>query len=304
MSSDTSLERESGTNRGYRYSELLDDQCAGQTLLEYLSRRYRHSSEDTWRGHITDGRVLIDGEPVRDPKHPLSPGHTLVWARPPWREPEAPGSFALLYKDADVLGVAKPRGLPTLPGGGFLEQTLLGRLRRAFPEASPLHRLGRGTSGVVLCSRHRTSRRKWTSLWPQVSRTYRGLVEGRFPPGETRVDAPIGTVPHPLLGRLAAVAADGKPAVSLVRLLEHRGAHSLVEVRIETGRTHQIRIHLAAAGYPLAGDPLYLRGGVPSPGDDTLPGISGYWLHAERVELGQLTIECVPPPVLRLGAGD
>ena len=194
-----------------------------------------------------------------------------------------------------------------MPGGGFLERTLLRLVAAHDPAASPLHRLGRGTSGITLFARHKTSRRHLTNAWRTgaVERNYIGLVRGRPPWQEVRVDEPIGPVPHARLGSVAALNPDGKHAKSHVRLVEHRESTSLVEVTIETGRTHQIRIHLAALGYPLEGDPLYPVGGVPDASGSSLPGDLGYFLHAQSIRFPHpaqdrsVRITCLPPPILR-----
>jgi len=89
--------------------------------------------------------VLLDGQPA-DSESVLRRGCELVWQRPPWIEPDAPGTFSVLYEDNDLLAVAKPAGLPTLPGGNFLKATLLRLVRAYAPDAAPLHRLGRWTS--------------------------------------------------------------------------------------------------------------------------------------------------------------
>ena len=197
-----------------------------------------------------------------------------------------------------------------MPGASFLERTLLFRVRSVDERAAPLHRLGRGTSGIVLFTRNRNARRFMTSAWQagRVERRYRALVEGEFPKGARTINEPIGLVPHARLGSIAAPHPEGKPARTHASLLEARDASSLVDVRIETGRSHQIRIHLAALGYPLVGDPLYPIGGVPRKDETALPGDLGYWLHALNVRFPrpndgrEVSIDCHPPPPLRTRA--
>jgi len=293
-------------NAGFEYREEIGPEAAGRTVLAWLSRRYRHSTEATWRERIASGEVRLDGEAALA-MHVLRPGQSLVWRRPPWEEPPAPLSFAILYRDESLLAVAKPRGLPSVPNGGFLEHTLLFRVGRLHPEAVPMHRLGRGTSGLVLFARTEAARRRVAAEWRagRVEKTYRALVAGVPSAQSFTIDSPIGLVPHPRLGRVHATSPAGRPAVSHARVLARRGDATLVEVTIPTGRPHQIRIHLAAAGHPLVGDPLYVAGGIPGPRPG-LPGEGGYRLHAHRLALahpiggGRLVLECSPPPELRL----
>jgi 23S rRNA pseudouridine1911/1915/1917 synthase len=294
-----------GLNQGYSYSETLGGAATQLTVLEYLSQSYRHSSSDEWRSRIDEGLVLIDGRPAGR-EDVLRRGQTLVWRRPPWQEPSAPLVFAILHEDEHLLAVAKPAGLPTLPGGGFLNHTLLALVRRYSAEATPLHRLGRGTSGVMLWARTGLARRRILSDWQtKVRRVYRTLVQGVLGENESTIETPIGLVPHPLLGTVFAATPLGKPSLSRIRLLERRTDTSLVEVELLTGRPHQIRIHLAAAGHPLVGDPLYATGGVPHKESRALPGDLGYLLHAEQMqfphpETGRpVEVTCLPPPSLR-----
>jgi 23S rRNA pseudouridine1911/1915/1917 synthase len=201
-----------------------------------------------------------------------------------------------------VVAVAKPRGLPTLPGAGFMDTTLLARVRAAYPEARPMHRLGRETSGLVLFARTHEAAAAIQAAWRghRVEKGYRALGQGTAGPDALVITAPIGPVPHPRLGTVQAASPLGKPALSRVRVLDRGGRGTLFEVWIETGRPHQVRIHLAWAGHPLVGDPLYGPGGMPLADDPGLPGDGGYFLHAERLRFRHpasgLPMELYAPP--------
>ena len=295
-------------NHGFEYREVLGADAAGLTMLDYLTQCYPGFPREVWLDRIESGRVLLDGIPSMQSAI-LRPGQHLSWLRPPWEEPEAPLSFAILYQDADLLAVAKPGGLPTMPGGGgFMEHTLLSLVRRHFPGASPLHRLGRGTSGIVLFAATQEAASKTLQAWRsgEILKVYRALATGHPVGDEFEVDTPIGPVPHSILGTVHAASPFGKPAHSHIKVLERRDAGSLLQVRITTGRPHQIRIHLAAAGHPLVGDPLYVAGGVPAENSRALPGDPGYFLHHTILGFphpasGKWTeIHCMPPSLLRL----
>lgn len=299
------------SNAGYAYRQQVARGAAGQTVLGFLATRYTHSSPAEWCSRLARGEIALDGETLREDAL-LRAGQTLVWTRPPWSEEEVPLCWALLHRDPHLLAVAKPSGLPTAPAGGFLAHTLLTRVRTWFPEATPAHRLGRGTSGLVLFTRTREAGAALARAFREgrVRKLYRARVTGMPVPEAFSVDTAIGPVPHPILGTVFAAAPGGRPALSHVRVLERDGASSLVDVEIETGRPHQIRIHLAAAGFPLLGDPLYAPGGLPrTDAAPALPGATGYALHARAVELlhpvtgAPLALSCSPPPGLRLARG-
>jgi len=242
----------------------------------------------------------------------LRPGQKLIWRRPPWEEPDVPLAFAVLYRDEYLLAAAKPAGLPTMPGGGlFMENTLLTLVRRRYPEVNPLHRLGRGTSGVVLFARTPEVFAKMSQAWnrEEILKSYRALVVGVPVAEEFDIGVPIGRISHPFLKTIhAAVSrsdATGKHARSHAHVLERRGDCALMDVRIFTGRPHQIRIHMAAAGHPLAGDPLYGVGGIPLADGRAVPGNTGYYLHSALLGFSHpvtktwIEIRCHPPPILR-----
>ena len=281
-------------NHGYRYDEIARTDGG---LLDHLAR-HTHSDRATWAGRIAAGQVTIDG--VRaSAEATVRAGQSIVWAKPPWEEPSADLTYALLYEDEWLLAVDKPAGLPTLPGGGFLEHTLLAVVQARTAGAIPMHRLGRGTSGVVLFAKDADTASAVQRAWSDVEKIYRALVVGT--PEAGVIDVPIGLVPDPVVGQLYAAMPEGKRARSHVMVVRD----SIVEVRIETGRPHQIRIHLAAVGHPLLGDPLYGPGGVRAEGNTARPGDVGYTLHAWRLGLAhprtgeRITIESPLPPSLR-----
>ena len=293
-------------NSGYSYRERVRPQAAGLSVLDYYARFYPHSDRQTWGARLAAGEVELNGHPAAGSES-LRPGDRLAWHRPPWAEEAVPLHFSVLYEDAHILAVHKPSGLPTLPAGGFLDHTLLALLRRQWPAATPLHRLGRGTSGLVLCSLTPAAGSRLTADWREgrIHKRYRALSVGVAAQEKYDITAPIGLVDHPRLGQIYAATPAGKPSRSRAQVLERRGGSTLFQVDIETGRPHQIRIHLASAGLPLLGDPLYLPGGQARP--DALPGDLGYLLHAERLEFRHpaggehLSLSAPVPPELRSG---
>jgi 23S rRNA pseudouridine1911/1915/1917 synthase len=297
-----------GRNAGHTYAEQLGHSADGCTLSHFLARRYRHSPERAWIERIRQGRVKLDGA-VADPGTRLAAGQWLSWERPGWIEPPAPLGFGVLYDDGDLAAVAKPSGLPMLPAAGFLEHTLLHQLRRYRKGLRPLHRLGRYTSGIVLCAENKRSRAALARAWggPNVRKIYRALASGKPTRSSFEIVMPIGPLPYAPLGTLNAASPAGKPARSLVRVVERRKNDFLCDVEIFTGRPHQIRIHLAVAGHPLVGDPLYVEGGVPPAGCRAVPGDGGYALHAMELSFPHplsdrsVTVRCAPPPGLRNG---
>ncbi len=289
-------------NSGSSYREQVGPQASGQRVLDYLSTSRRHSSRVEWADRLSRGEVELDGAVARADAV-LRPGQMLVWHRPPWLEADVPMHFALLHEDEAVVAVIKPSGLPTMPAGGFLQGTLLSLVRARYPEASPMHRLGRFTSGIVLFARTHAAAASLARAWRghEVRKRYRALGSGVATFERLEITAPIGPVLHPVLGSVFGALPDGKPSHSVASVLERRADSTLFEVEITTGRPHQIRIHLAWVGHPLVGDPLFGPGGLPKDVQPGLPGDGGYWLHAERLEFlhpltGDVMVLHAPPP--------
>ncbi|MBE9111621.1 RNA pseudouridine synthase [Nodosilinea sp. LEGE 07298] len=311
-------------NQGWIYSDRITPAEAGLSVLDFYTNRYRHSSREKWRDRILSGQIRRNGIPLT-PDDRLEAGETLAYHRPPWEEPDAPLEFEILYEDEDLMAIAKPSGLPVLPGGGFLTHTLLHQLRLRYPENPPIpvHRLGRGTSGVMVLGRSPLARSVLsrqlrdstaTAHDPQaphpIRKTYRALIGPSNLPDTFTLTTAIGKVEHPALGYVYAASPTGLPSYSDGRVLQRWPDSTLVEITIRTGRPHQIRIHLAAAGFPLLGDPLYGVGGMPICPEGfeneivPVPGDVGYHLHAFRLKLIQprtqepMELVCQPPKVL------
>lgn len=309
------MREDTPTNQGWTYENRIQQNAAGETVLQFYLRRYPHSSREAWRNRILSGDVRLNDRPTT-PGARLSAGQRLTYHRRPWREPDAPCAFALIYEDEHLIAVDKPAGLPVLPGGQRLRNTLLARVREQYPETpgpAPLHRLGRGTSGLVLFARTELAGRSLSEDFRnrRIRKIYRALVAGTDMPDRFAVDAPIGRIPYAPTRYLYAATIRGKPARTECRVLSRDpdNNRSLIHVDLVTGRAHQIRIHLAANGNPLIDDPLYRAGGLPV---DTpagvrapLPGDVGYHLHAHQVHFTHpatgrnVHLTCPPPPILR-----
>jgi 23S rRNA pseudouridine1911/1915/1917 synthase len=275
-------------NRGYIYRATVEPVHAGATLLDYHVARFPHSDGATWRVAIEEGRVLVGGARSHSDRI-LRVGDELEFHRPPWNEEVVPLEFRVVHEDEHVLVVDKPAGLQVLPAGRFLEHTLLRQVqgsRADRRESAPVHRLGRGTSGLVLFGKHAAARAYLSRQFEDGSarKTYLALVAGTALPLSCRARQPIGPRAH---GPLTIYCAEpsGKPSLTRLRVLRRdpAGQRSLVAAQPITGRPDQIRIHLAACGAPLAGDPLFGPGGVPI--SDARPGEGGYFLHATALRV-------------------
>ncbi len=290
-------------NQGFNHTQLLKAPAAGQSLETYLAARYQHSDLPTWQARIANAELWIDGH-LAQAHDILQAGMTLEWRRPPWEEPAVPTAVPVLYQQGGVVVVSKPSGLPTQPGGGFFQNTLVHWVKENFG-AAPMHRLGRWTSGAVLCSSNRVVgagiAHQFSSR--RIHKRYRALLQGLPEQDRTEVTVPIGPVPYAPLGTLHAANPQGRASKSEFIVLERRQESSLCDVHIASGRPHQIRIHSAAMGHPLVGDPIYAPGGLPIPGTTALPGDPGYHLHSAELgfkhpETGERVTIIAPAPEL------
>src|SRR5277367_5097566 len=283
-------------NRGYAYTSIISSKYHGRILLSHLASLYPHSTAQAWQQNLNNREVTIDGVTASGSES-LTLGQTLIWNRPPWVEPDTPQHFEVLFDDPHLLAVNKPGGLPTLPGGGFMENTLLRLVQKQTPNANPVHRLGRATTGIVLFAKTAQAAAKLGADWntPRIQKIYRALAQGIAEHDAYEILTPIGLVPHPLIGSVWAASPSGKPSKSLAKVISRAPSSTAssgtassgtagtttFQVSLNSGRPHQIRIHLASIGHPLVGDPLYGSTGQPLENLPGLPGDGGYFLHAQ-----------------------
>ncbi len=247
----------------------------GMRLDKFLAAVPAVGSRAAAQRLIAGGRVLVDGE-ARPKNHRLRGGELVeIEFPPPAATSLEPREMALEipYEDRYLLVVDKPAGLVTHPAPGHGDDTLVhGLLARGIAGGDPrrpgiVHRLDRDTSGLMVVARDEETHRLLAEMLArhQVERVYITLVHGLFETREGTVEAPVGR--DPAHRQRMAVSAGGRDAVTHFRVLRSwdRGpsgggdGYSLLEVRLETGRTHQIRVHLAAIGHPVAGDAVYGR---------------------------------------------
>jgi 23S rRNA pseudouridine1911/1915/1917 synthase len=265
------------------------DQAAAELFGDYSRARLQK-----W---IRAGELRVDGEP-RKPTHHVLGGEILqLDAEPELSQDVLPQPIPLdiVHADDDIIVLDKPAGLVVHPAAGNPDGTLQNALLSfdaslaALPRAGIVHRLDKDTSGVMVVAR---SLRAHANLVEQLqtramSRVYRAIVGGEIIAGGT-VDAPIGR--HPVDRKRMAVVTAGRPAVSHYRVAERFQGLTHIEVTLESGRTHQIRVHMAHIGHALVGDPVYGRAsrrrrGMSDALAEVLRAFPRQALHAKRIEL-------------------
>jgi RluA family pseudouridine synthase len=235
----------------------------GLSVLEYLATRFAYLPEATWSQFIRDGRISCQGV-LLDVTCPVARGDTIRCELPDFEAPVVNLDYTVVYEDEWLLGINKPAGLRVHSGGKFVNANLIYHLRHVheppYPAANLVNRLDADTSGLVLLARDKSI---LTQLMRQfadgsVDKRYLAVVAGRPTPADGTIDLPLGPVKDARVPRFGVDRSEGKSAVTHYKTVRELSRDfTLLELHPETGRTHQLRVHLAAIGHPIAGDALY-----------------------------------------------
>jgi 23S rRNA pseudouridine1911/1915/1917 synthase len=285
----------------------------GTRLDRYVADQLPNLSRGTVQGLIESGRVRVDGQ-QRKPKFRMTPGEVVSVEIPPPQIDEIlpdPIPLAIVYEDADVIVVDKPAGMVVHPAPGHPRGTLANALLAHVPGISVggsqrpgiVHRLDKDTSGLIVAAKTDRGRTALVTQWESrsVEKTYLALVSGSVADEDATVDAPIGR--DPKNRQRMTVLRSGRPAVTHFHVVGRFPDTTLLEISIETGRTHQIRVHLAFIGHPVVGDQLYGRA------RPTDPPLERQFLHASvlafRLPIGTaLRVEAPLPDDLQAVLGE
>jgi 23S rRNA pseudouridine1911/1915/1917 synthase len=243
----------------------------GQRLDQALAELFPDYSRSRIKEWILDDRVKVNGKIINKPKEKVLGGEeiaidALIEEEARWEPQNIP--LDIVYEDSDILVINKPRDLVVHPGAGNPDGTILNALLYYYPEivdvprAGIVHRLDKDTTGLMVVAKTVPAQTRLVEALQarEITREYEAVAIGTMTAGGT-VEEPISR--HPTKRTHMAVHPMGKPAVTHYRIMEHFRAHTRLRLRLETGRTHQIRVHMSHISHPLVGDPLY--GGRPRP---------------------------------------
>jgi 23S rRNA pseudouridine1911/1915/1917 synthase len=277
---------------------------AGEILTLYPEREEKNTRLDKFVANhtpgmsrswlqrlIDDGNVLVDGQ-VRSRTFKVTPGQIIEVSIPPVEEDELVAEeipLDVVYEDDDIIAINKPAGMVVHPAPGHRTGTLVNALLHYAPDVSMtgsqrpgiVHRLDRDTSGLIVIGRTDAGRLVLLEQWAErtVVKEYEAIIRGVPSDQEFAIDAPIGR--DPTQRKRMAVIQNGKDAQTFVTVQDAAHIASFVDVRIETGRTHQIRVHMAHAGFPIVGDRVYNRYRGATGGDSQVA--DRQMLHARRL---------------------
>ncbi|MEZ4405785.1 MAG: RluA family pseudouridine synthase [Polyangiales bacterium] len=256
-------------------------ELAGMRLDRWLSAELPRLTRTRAQRIVESWAFAADAKPL-SPAHRVRFGEVIAVYRPRWEEPPAPRDVAVVYEDAQLVAVDKPAGLPVHPTARYHDNTLTAVLKERYPDERVVlaHRLDRETSGVLLAARTPDAERSLKRAFAEreVHKTYQAIVHGEIADDRFVVDAPLALEGGEVAVRMCVRPEKKGGMASLTRfeVLERLDGFTRVACHPETGRQHQIRVHLAHVGHPIVGDKLYAHGdevflrSLDAPDDDAL----------------------------------
>ena len=288
-----------------RLTYICTTEDDGAEVLTLLRREFQISTNLLRQLKVTENGIMLDDVRVTV-RHTVARGQILSILREPdtgreGRVEAREGPLDIVYEDADLMILNKPAGLPVHPSPGHYDgQTLANRIvyyltqKGENPTFRAINRLDRGTSGLMTCAKNKLAAHRLEELLARdgIRRTYHAVCEGIGLPESGTIDLPIGRAEG--FGIKRAVREDGQRAVTHYRVLREQNGRTLLEIQLETGRTHQIRVHFSHLGHPLCGDFMY---------GQEIDGMTGCALHSCAITLTQpstgepLAFTAPDPPV-------
>ncbi len=304
---------QAASNSGQRLEVIVGGDEGSLRLDRVLAVLRPELSRSRLKALILAGSVTAKGAPIRDPAYHVTAGDTITIDVPPAVAPEPKGediALDIIHEDDDIIVIDKPRGLVVHPAAGHRAGTLVNALIAHCGDSLSgiggvkrpgiVHRLDKDTSGLMVVGKTLEAVTALTRSIAarEVHRQYLTIVHGEVRPAAFSIDAPIGRDPQSRV-RMAIVAS-GKPARTDVQTVACTGGFSALRCTLHTGRTHQIRVHLAARGHPIVGDDLYggatrWRGVRDTLRRRALAAVTRPLLHAARIEIAELGVDVSAP---------
>ncbi|WNC67619.1 23S rRNA pseudouridine(1911/1915/1917) synthase RluD [Thalassotalea nanhaiensis] len=281
-----------------QHQDVVPDSCLGKRLDQTIAQMFPDYSRSRLKDWILDGSVQVNGEVITKARVKMAGGETITLNAELETEVHHEAQaikLDIVYEDDDIIVINKPAGLVVHPGAGNPDGTVLNALlhhcpgQELLPRAGIVHRLDKDTTGLMVVAKTIAAQTNLVEALQarEITREYEAIANGIMTAGGI-VDEPIGR--HSTKRTHMAVTISGRPSVTHYRVMEKYRLHTRLRLRLETGRTHQIRVHMSFIGHPLVGDPVY--GGRPRPPKaasseflDELRGFKRQALHATMLSL-------------------